>query len=67
MAVATEHQLLVAEKLLIAMVVSSTVYIVYTKAELVQVKYAPIICLRNSINEKVGNRKMQAHFYHKNF
>ena len=31
--------------------------IFYTKAELVQVNHTPIICLRNFINKKVGNRK----------
>ena len=29
----------------------------YHKAELVQVNYTPIICLRNFINKKVGNPK----------
>ena len=38
-----------------------------SKAGLVQVNGTPIICLRNFINKKVGNRKNQSHFYYKNF
>ena len=33
-----------------------------SKAELLQLKPHPYICMRNFINKKVGNRKKQAQF-----
>ena len=37
------------------------------KAELLQLKFTPIIYLMNLINKKVGNRKNYAHFYYISF